>query len=856
MNDIEENVATIPPRNLSDNAAGKFDDPRVIEALEEYRAALEAGLNPDRHQFQERYPEIAEALASCLAALEFVHSAAPSLSQAGADRPQESQDFPFAAPLGDFRILREVGRGGMGVVYEAEQITLGRRVALKVLPFASTLDAKHLQRFKNEAQAAAQLQHQNIVPVYATGCERGVHYYAMQFIEGQTLAAMIRELRRQTGLSTADQAGAPSPAGSLANELASGRWGPAPRKAPETQPANPDAPAAETIPLTAAAATERSTRSAAYFRTVANLGLQAAQALEHAHQLGVVHRDIKPANLLVDVRGNLWITDFGLAQAKSQVGLTLTGDLVGTLRYMSPEQALAKRAFLDHRTDVYSLGVTLYELLTLQPAFGGNDRQELLRQIAFEEPRLPRRLNSAIPPELETIVLKAMEKSPAERYATAQELAEDLQRFLLNRPILARRARQWERAWRWCRRNPAVAGLLTAAMALATGLAILALLLWDRQRQMEAALKQAEDQRQVAETRKEIAEANFQQACVLLINYPREHQLKWLHDQGPGKAEAFDKALTLYKSFCKEPGPDPAERLLAAQAHIQLALIQHGLGKKAEAAQGFQNAIALLQRLAAQFPKEAGFRNKLAWCYIQLGWSLPNSLDNIEEVEKAFEQSIALNETLRNESPDIPYYTHDLAYAWSNLGQLRRGVGRFQQGEESHRRALALFQQLFEQRPGHHEQKHDLAQSHNSLAWLLVIRPDREPRHAAEALEHAQKAVMLEPWHHDWWHTLGVAHCRLGHWKEALAAIEKSRQLEYNPGPPGSFDRFFEAMAYSGLGDLEKARRCYDEGVQWREKHFPDHADLRRFQAEAAEMLKMLDANNLHKDPKDTKNKP
>ena len=147
--------------------------------------------------------------------------------------------------------------------------------------------------------------------------------------------------------------------------------------------------------------------------------MQAAEALEDAHQLGVIHRDIKPANLLVDARGNLWITDFGLAHCQSQAGLTMTGDLVGTLRYMSPEQALAQRVIVDHRTDVYSLGVT-YELLTLEPAFGGKDRQELLRQIAFEEPRPPRRWNKAIPAELETIILKAMEKSPTDRYATAQ----------------------------------------------------------------------------------------------------------------------------------------------------------------------------------------------------------------------------------------------------------------------------------------------------------------------------------------------------------------------------------------------------------------------------------------------------
>src|SRR5207253_9593257 len=167
-----------------------------------------------------------------------------------------------------------------------------------------------------------------------------------------------------------------------------------------------------------------------------------------------VHRDVKPANLMLDERGTLWVTDFGLAHVQhSEASLTMTGDLVGTLRYMSPEQALAKRVVIDHRTDVYSLGVTLYELLTLRPAFDGKDRQELLRQIAFEEPPRPRRLERGIPAELETIVLKAMEKNPAERYATAQELADDLERFVKDEPILARRPTLVQRARKWARRH-------------------------------------------------------------------------------------------------------------------------------------------------------------------------------------------------------------------------------------------------------------------------------------------------------------------------------------------------------------------------------------------------------------------
>ncbi len=417
-------------------------DPRLARALEEYRGLLEAGAAPERSAFLARHPDLAEALAECLSGLEFVHAVAPAVSGAAAEAAAAADagaGMGPCAPLGDFRILREVGRGGMGVVYEAEQLSLGRRVALKVLPFASTLDPRQLQRFHNEARAAAGLHHTNIVPVYAVGSERGVHYYAMQFIEGRTLAEVVAQLR-----------GGPPAPGPTVDEA------PAP-ECSRLAPRGDVRSRSERTTIAAAQATSAAPRDAAYYRRVAGWGIQAAEALDCAHALGVVHRDVKPANLLVDAAGRLWVTDFGLAQVQSDARLTMTGDLVGTLRYMSPEQALAKRVVVDHRTDLYSLGATLYELLTLEPAFAGSDRQELLRQIAFEEPKAPRRLNRAIPAELETIVLKALEKNPAERYATAQELADDLRRFQEDRPIRARRASVVQRLRKLARRHrPAV----------------------------------------------------------------------------------------------------------------------------------------------------------------------------------------------------------------------------------------------------------------------------------------------------------------------------------------------------------------------------------------------------------------
>ncbi len=434
-------------------------DARLARALEEYRGLLEAGAAPERAAFLARYPDMAEELAECLSGLEFVHAVAPALSGGAAAGEPDAAVGP-AAPLGDFRIVREVGRGGMGRVYEAEQVSLGRRVALKVLPFAATMDPRQLQRFHNEARAAAGLHHTNIVPVYAVGCERGVHYYAMQFIDDRTLADFI-----------AQQSGA------------------APSQVPTTAEAEAAAASAPTAPP-AARATSAAPRDAAYFRRIAEWGIQAAEALDCAHQLGIVHRDVKPANLMVDDTGRLWVTDFGLAQVQSDVRLTQTGDLVGTLRYMSPEQALAKRVVVDHRTDVYSLGATLYELLTLAPAVSGGDRQELLRQLAFEEPKLARRRNRAIPAELETIVHKALEKNPADRYATAQELADDLRRFLEDKAIRAKRPTLRQRAGKWARRHRPLVRAVTAL-----GLALLLLggvALWREQRQRAAAERMGE----------------------------------------------------------------------------------------------------------------------------------------------------------------------------------------------------------------------------------------------------------------------------------------------------------------------------------------------------------------------------
>jgi WD40 repeat protein/serine/threonine protein kinase len=411
----------------------------VARVADEFLERQKNGERPDIEEYAARYPEAADLLRKVLAALELIERS--HLSGAGlSEMPTEP-----AGTLGDFLIVREVGRGGMGVVYEAEQISLRRRVALKVLPFAATMDPRQLQRFHNEARAAACLHHPHIVPVYAVGCERSVHYYAMQFIEGQSLEGFLRQLHS---------------AGVTAKTICVARA--AERDQPGPISAAPDAMTA--MDSRVRATTQPAPQDAAHFRQIAEWGIAVAEALEHAHSLGIVHRDIKPGNLLLDTAGRLWVTDFGLARTVNDAGLTLTGDLMGTLRYMSPEQALAKHGLVDHHTDIYSLGVTLYELLTLRPAIDGVDREELLNKIAFEEPPAARQRNAAIPVELETIVRKAMSKEPKERYATAKEVGDDLHRFLDDKPIRARPPRLHQRLRKWTRRHKAV--LWTAAVLL------------------------------------------------------------------------------------------------------------------------------------------------------------------------------------------------------------------------------------------------------------------------------------------------------------------------------------------------------------------------------------------------------
>jgi WD40 repeat protein/serine/threonine protein kinase len=443
------------------------DDPRLADLVDAITVKLQAGQPIELAHYAVEFPEYAERLENWVAALKAIVDLGESFSQAGPRIGRGSPDPAHPASniehptssfhiLGDFRIIHEIGRGGMGVVYEAEQISLKRRVALKVLPFAAVLEPRQLARFQHEAQAAAMLKHPNIVAVHAVGSDRGVHFYAMELVEGWSLAEVLEQARgeKDVGRSMLD-------VGSRQTSNI------------QLQTSNIQHPASsiDTQPI-AALSTLSTASPKERYRHIARLGIQAAEALHYAHEMGIVHRDIKPSNLLVDAHGHLWVTDFGLATTQTDAGLTMSGDLLGTLRYMSPEQAAGDRAKIDYHTDIYSLGITLYELIAGRPAFPDSDRGKTLRSIIDDDPPPPRNIRGEIPRDLETIVLKAIAKEPLGRYDSARALADDLKRYLEQRPILARRATRRERLRQWSRRNPALALVTSSACALLLVLAI------------------------------------------------------------------------------------------------------------------------------------------------------------------------------------------------------------------------------------------------------------------------------------------------------------------------------------------------------------------------------------------------
>lgn len=721
-------------------------------------------------QFIERFPQFERQLSLQFEVYEAIES--PRRSAAETDSMSRHRDSTDPSPtatdpaprqIGDYVVEREIGRGGMGIVYAARQQSLDRRVALKVLPFAATLDDRQLERFKNESQAAALLQHPHIVPVHAVGCEDGIHFFAMQLIDGQPLSAF---------------------------------------------------------------AGDRSDRDTV--RRAARIGWQAADALQHAHEAGIIHRDIKPANLLLDQPDHVWITDFGLARLPNDRDLTLPGDVVGTLRYMSPEQSSGKPWLVDHRTDVYSLGLTLYELLTGRPAHDLTDHHQLLRSITDAEPPRPRQINPAIPADLETVLMKAIQKDRNDRYSDAREFADDLQRFLDHRPIAAKRSTWISRTGKWCRRHQVVATLCAVFLVLLTcGFALSTALIAREHNNTRAALGDKER----AWTK---AADHLQYAHSLVNRLARQtaDELKFVPGAQRVREQTLRTVIQHYEKFIAHVDSDPSFRAEIAEARVQLAELgaatsAAGIDPLEQARRACQSWDALVEidpdRVRYLAGRSAGYR--------ALGITLRRG-GELDASRTSYETSLKDGRRLLELAPEsLGVHQNELSATLANLGNLCRQQGRFPDADAYLSEALAVQTVALAANPLDVDFQHGLALIHSNLGILKRATgdPEQARQHYQTAIESWNRLLMSFPsdigFSSDLTRTLtnlGNLHGSRSEWTHALAcyrdAIRRSEQLvDLNP----HVDRFAHQLA---SGWLNSGHALADSAVQNRGQAFPPAA--------------------------------
>jgi eukaryotic-like serine/threonine-protein kinase len=672
-------------------------EPDLLVAIaEEFADRYRRGERPALSEYTDKHPDLAERIRELFPAMVMMEELG---SVDGAASPLSPRSAPER--LGEYRILREVGRGGMGVVYEAVQESLGRHVALKVLPMHATREGNQQERFRREAKAAALLHHSNIVPVFGIGEHDGTLYYAMQFIQGQGLDMVLGEIRRlrQHPSAAAD--------------------------------------------LQSAATSLQSQPEAQYFRSVSDIGAQVAEALAYAHQQGMFHRDIKPSNLLLDAKGTVWVADFGLVKAEGSDELTGTGDIVGTVRYMAPERFQGK---CDARSDIYALGVTLYELLALRPAFAESDRNKLIHQVTQSEPVRLRRLQRSVPRDLETIVHKAMERQPGHRYATAGELAADLRCFREDRPITARRIGGLERTWRWCRRNPAVA-LLTTSVAMLVIAAVAALAVsnirisWEKEQTANAlkdkgkALEEKDNALATAIASRRQAEEHLQLVLKALdavylteVENRLAVDLKDTSDFSPPDPEKqqrerdfLEKGVRFYTELAKRESLDPEARFATAKAYRRVAWMQMSLRQFDKSEAALQKAIALLEELTERAPSSAEYHLELADTYHWLFKPLSET-NRLSEAEKVTRQALTQFEKLSRRFPDETRAQEGLVDCYHNLGTLLPKINRPVEAKHAYERALAINRELATSFPGQMRYRQLQTVIQDQLAELLDQR--------------------------------------------------------------------------------------------------------------------------------------
>ena len=641
----------------------------IDHLAEEFAAGIRRGESPTVEDFVAKYPEHAEEIRSVLPAVEMLEQ----MSRQNAAATKTEAVLSNLNRLGDYRIIGELGRGGMGVVFKAEQESLGRHVALKVLHHGSAMNDVQRQRFEREAQAAAALHHTNIVPVFGVGEHAGHHYYVMQFISGQGLDQWIRQQSLAADTNPTQLAADPTAEATQAlpydcdfssdfiGESEDGATQDAPTSqfqaasvdANVCQDQTPDTESRQTWidePLPALQPPRDSLRqSCPDWTVIAEIGRQIAQALDYAHRQGTLHRDIKPANLIRDRQGKVWITDFGLAKLAAETDLTQTGDVVGTLRYMAPEQFQGRA---DERTDVYGLGLVLYELLTLRPAFNEDDRGRLFQQVLSQAPPAPRQISADIPRDLETIVLKAIASEPEHRYQSAGQLAFDLGLCLDDRPIQARRTTWIERLWRWCRRNPALA----AASSAVAGLLILVVMLTTY-----GYFRAVADQR-LTQTQRQRAESNLQLAL---------EAFEGLFDR-----ISANSIPSIEGEIDDEDGARPL--LMDVVSVEQAALLQ--------------DLLAFYDRFAELNRANPELQTTIAEANWRVG-DIELRLQHLDKAEKAYGRALSVYHS-QSQNESTVGFALERATILNQIGLICQATRRMSVARESHAKALALLKLL------------------------------------------------------------------------------------------------------------------------------------------------------------------
>lgn len=787
---------------------------RLSEILDRYLSSLESGapIHPDT--LVEQHPDLAEPLQTYLGSLNELHRAAAGFGGGdAADSDDHVEADDETRRLGDFVLGRELGRGGMGIVYEARQLSLDRTVALKVLPFAAVLDSKQIARFKSEAQAAAQILHPNIVPVFAIGVDRGVHYYAMQFIDGQALDLAIADLRKHGRRKS-------SPREPYA--LASGR-GPDddrfehPRLAPSAHFDSGETCTVRTEPTNTSLLSSSSDNAPEYFRTVARLGVQAADALQAAHEYGIIHRDIKPSNLLLDYEGKLWVTDFGLARCQRDATLSKTGDIIGTMRYMSPEQASGQSSLIDQRADIYSLGVTLYELLTLEPAVQGADGPALLRGIDEQQPQPLRKLRPKISADLENVILKAMAQVREERYTTAKEFADDLRRFLEGKPTIAKPPSATERVTKWAiRHKRVVTAVACVSLLTCLGFAASTILI--------AREKLNSDRNFVR------AEQNFRDAHAAVDRFGAQFAERLADVPGASgvRHEMLRETLAYYKRFAEQAVEDPSLQADLALTYSKIGTLADEIGSIDEAIAAHEKGLALFEKLAAA-PDHLEHQRRLALCRNNLARALQRA-GRIADAHSAYRAAIDLQSKLVRRTKDEQTMI-DLAVSHGNLGLLLSDTGHRAEAEQSFRDACQLQEELVAAAPNDAKRHHNLAVTFNNLSAIyLGINHEQAAACYRSALAHQRLAVASQPADVDYASDLAATYNNLGSlqsqqqdYTAAAASYEQAIQLQqtllkadparksYRQDLAVSFNN--DGLTRSRLGQASAAEEAFEQSI-------------------------------------------